>query len=242
VGFTPVFATSEKGAPTPTKTDKESKNSDLTSKDILELLKDIDGLPSDIDAIQASLANFVLTDQMDPLGLDSSSSIASRYMNLIGRIKKAKANREWYDKAYDKLRNDGALNEYAVDSTGHFIGMDASGEFARFTAKQVANGEVGDYQLLTNSNLLDIRARYPNAAFNSNLIMEAANGVSMNQITEHISKVVQGLGSDKTTTQVFGDQSKEVLAGLRQLQQAAQQVGQDLSISDLYEANVFTES
>ena len=242
VNFTPIFATSENGAPTPTKTDKESKNSDLTSKDILELLKDIDGLPSDIDAIQASLANFMLTDQMDPLGLDSSSSIASRYMNLIGRIKKAKANREWYDKAYDKLRNDGALNEYAVDSTGHFIGMDASGEFARFTAKQVANGEVGDYQLLTNSNLLDIRARYPNAAFNSNLIMEAANGVSMNQITEHISKVVQGLGSDKTTTQVFGDQSKEVLAGLRQLQQAAKQVGQDLSISDLYEANVFTES
>lgn len=242
VGFSPVFATSEKGQPTPTKSDKESKNSDLTSKDILELLKDIDGLPSDIDAIQASLSNFVLADQMDPLGLDSSSSIASRYMNLIGRIKKAKANREWYDKAYDKLRNDGALNEYAVDSTGHFIGMDASGEFARFTAKQVADGEVGNYKLLTNSNLLDIRARYPNAAFNSNLIMEAANGVSMNQITEHISKVIQGLGSDKNTTQVFGDQSKEVLSGLRQLQQAAQQVGQDLSISDLYEASVFTES
>ena len=241
VGFTPVFATSETGTPKVADT-KKSKEADLTTKDILELLKDMDGLPSDIDAIQASLANFVLADQMDPLGLDSSSSIASRYMNLIGRIKKAKANREWYDKAYDKLRNDGALNEYAVDSTGHFIGMDASGEFARFTAKQVADGDVGNYQLLTNSNLLDIRARYPNAAFNSNLIMEAANGVSMNQITEHISKVVQGLGSDKNQTQVFGDQSKEVLAGLRQLQQAAQQVGQDLSISDLYEASIFTET
>ena len=241
VGFTPVFATSETGTPKVADT-KQSKEADLTTKDILELLKDVDGLPSDIDAIQASLSNFVLADQMDPLGLDSSSSIASRYISLIGKIKKAKANREWYDKAYDKLRNDGALNEYAVDSTGHFLGMDASGEFARFTAKQVADGEVGNYQLLTNSNLLDIRARYPNAAFNSNLIMEAANGVSMNQITEHISKVVQGLGSDKNQTQIFGDQSKEVLAGLRQLQYAAQQVGQDLSISDLYEASIFTET
>lgn len=240
VGFTPVFATSERGAANTQKTD-DKKGEDLTTKDVLELLKDIDGLPSDIDAIQDSLSNFVLADQMDPLGLDSSSSIASRYMNLIGRIKKAKANREWYDKAYEKLRNDGALNEYAVDSTGRFIGMDASGEFARFTAQQVADGDVGNYQLLTNSNLLDIRARYPNAAFNSNLIMEAANGVSMNQITEHINKVVQGLGSDKNQTQVFGDQSKEVLAGLRQLQHAAQQVGQDLSISDLYEASIFTE-
>jgi hypothetical protein len=220
VNFTPIFATSETGTPKETKETKD-KGEDLTTKDILELLKDIDGLPSDIDSIQASLSDFVLTDQMDPLGLDSSSSIASRYMNLIGKIKKAKANREWYDKAYDKLRNDGALNEYAVDSTGHFIGMNEQGEFARFTADQVADGEISNYQLLTNSNLLDIRARYPNAAFNSNLIMEAANGVSMNQITEHINKVVQGLGSDKNQTQIFGDQSKEVLAGLRQLQQAA---------------------
>lgn len=240
VSHTPVFATSETGAPASAA--KETKGEDITTKDILELLKDVDGLPSDIDAIQAALSNFVLADQMDPLGLDSSANIAARYMKVIGQIKKAKANREWYDKAYDKLRSDGALNEYAIDSTGHFIGMNSDGDFARFNAKQVADGQTGEYTLLTNSNLLDIRARYPNAAFNSNLIMEAANGISMNQVVEHINKVIQGLGSDKNQTQVFGNQSKEVLAGLRQLQQAAQQVGQDLSISELYEANVFTES
>ena len=57
VNFTPIFATSETGS-SATKVDKEGE--DLTTKDILELLKDIDGLPSDIDAIQASLSNFVL--------------------------------------------------------------------------------------------------------------------------------------------------------------------------------------
>ena len=242
VGYTPTFATSQKGAPVAKEDIASNKGADLTNKDILELLKDIDGLPSDIDAIQASLSNFVLTSKLDPLGLDSTSSIASRYMSLIGKIKKAKANKEWYDKAYDKLRTDGSLNEYAIDSTGHFIGMNVQGDFERFTAQQVANGEVGDYQLLTNSNLLDIRARYPNAAFNSNLIMEAANGVSMQQVTEHISKVIQNLGSETTQTQIFGNQSKEVIAGLRQLQQAAQEIGQDLSISQLYEANVFNKN
>ena len=242
VGYTPTFATSQKGAPVTKEDVTSDKGTDLTNKDILELLKDIDGLPSDIDAIQASLSNFVLTSKLDPLGLDSTSSIASRYMSLIGKIKKAKANKEWYDKAYDKLRTDGSLNEYAIDSTGHFIGMNVEGDFERFTAQQVANGEVGDYQLLTNSNLLDIRARYPNAAFNSNLIMEAANGISMQQVTEHISKVIQNLGSETTQTQIFGNQSKEVIAGLRQLQQAAQEIGQDLSISQLYEASVFNKT
>lgn len=243
VSHTPVFATSEAGIPAPAVESKKiAKGADLTTKDILELLKDVDGLPSDINAIQSALSNFLLADKMDPLGLDSSSNIAARYMKLIGQIKTAKTNKAWYDKAYDKLRESGALNELAVDSRGSFIGMNREGDFARFTAEQVASKDIGDYQLLTNSELLDLRANTPFAPFDANLIMQAANGVSMGQITEHINKVIQGLGSDKSTTQVFGDQSKEVLAGLRQLQAAAQEVGQDLSISQLYQANVFTES
>ena len=243
VGFTPVFATSEKGAPAKaTKETKEEKNADLTTKDILTLLKDIDGLPSDINAIQSLMSDFVISDKMDPLGLDSSSSIAARYMSLIGKIKIAKSNKEWYDKAYEKLRDKNALNELAVDSRGSFIGMNRDGDFARFTAEQIAAGDVGDYQMLTNSELLNIRANTPLAPFDANIIMEAANGIGMDQVTDHINKVIQNLGSDKTQTQVFGDQSKEVLAGLRQLQYAAQEVGQDLSISQLYEASVFTES
>jgi hypothetical protein len=243
VGFTPVFATSEKGVPAKAaKEDKESKNADLTTKDILELLKDIDGLPSDINAIQALMSDFVISDKMDPLGLDSSSSIAARYMSLIGKIKVAKSNKEWYDKAYERLRSNNALNELAVDSRGSFIGMNRDGDFARFTAQQIASGDVGDYQMLTNSELLNIRANTALAPFDANIIMEAANGIGMDQINDHINKVIQNLGSDKSQTQVFGDQSKEVLAGLRQLQYAAQEVGQDLSISQLYEASVFTES
>ena len=240
VGFSTTPATSEKGIPSNTK--KEAKGEDLTTKDILELLKDVEGLPSDIDAIQRELQNFVISNKRDPLGLASSSSIEARYMSIIGKIKKAKANREWYDKAYEKLSKDGALNEYAVDSNGKFIGMNDQGDFERFSAQQISNGETKGYQILTNGNLLNIRAKYPNAAFNSALITEAANGVSMAQVTKYISDTIQGLGSDKTQTQVFGDQSKEVLAGLRSLQLAAQEVGQDLSISQLYEANVLSEN
>jgi hypothetical protein len=188
------------------------------------------------------MTNFLLMDDMDPLGLDSSSSIAARYMSLIGKIKNAKTNKEWYDKAYEKLRTNGALNEYAVDSRGSFIGMDSSGDFARFNAKQIAEGAIGDYRILTNSELLDIRANTSAAPFDANIIMQAANGVSMEQINDHISKIIQGLGSEKHQTQIFGDQSKDVMAGLRQLQEAAKEVGQDLSISQLYEANIFTES
>ena len=159
---------------------------------MVELLKQDGFLADYIDGEIVKLKKPIKTDDIYQipansenlkLCLISDTHLCSKYdrLDILNYI---------YDKAYDKLRNDNALNEYAVDSTGHFIGMDQEGEFARFTAKQVADGEVGAYTLLTNSNLLDIRARYPNAAFNSNLIMEAANGISMEKITEHISKTI----------------------------------------------------
>ena len=239
VSFTPTFATSEKGASI---SQKSEDKDDLTTKDILELLKDMDGLPSDMNAIISDLKNFTMRDSIDPLGLTSSSNIASQYIKIVNKIKIAKTNKEWYDKAYEKLRDNNTLNELAITNDGRFIGMNNEGDFKYFTAEEVASKNTENYYILTNSNLLSIRSQNPNAAFNNVMIQEIANSIGMEQITEFINKTIQNLGSDKTQTQVFGNQSKEVLAGLQQLQNVAREVGQDLSISQLYEANIMNEN
>jgi hypothetical protein len=59
VNFTPIFATSETGTPKETKETKDTTD-DLTTKDVLQLLKDMDGLPSDMQIIVNSLSNFEL--------------------------------------------------------------------------------------------------------------------------------------------------------------------------------------
>lgn len=243
VGATPIFATSERGV-TQFKKKEESEDEGLSTKDIIELIMQAQILPSDSDVILAELRNFTVSSYNDPFGLSTSSDITSRYMSIISKIKKAQSNREWYDKTFDKLSKDGILNEYAITSKGKLIGMNQEGDFQFFdpTVMTKSEFESTGYQLLTNNNLLDIRAKYPMAAFNHNMILEAANGIGMTQITEYISKVIQNLGSEKTQSQVFGDSSKEVLAGLRQLQSAAQEAGQDLSISQMYEANMMNEN
>jgi hypothetical protein len=100
VNFTPVFASSEKGAPA-TSTSSSKSDNDLTSKDILELLKDMDGLPSDMQVIVQALRNFEMSDSLDPLGISASSNIASRYIGLINKIKVAKFNKSEYEAAFD---------------------------------------------------------------------------------------------------------------------------------------------
>ena len=252
VGFTPVFATSETGAPkaaAETKSKKEDKD-DLTSKDVLQLLKDMDGLPSDMALIVDSLKNFELQDQMDPLGLASSSNIASRYISLINKIKVAKFNREEYNNAFNQLKGNGGLNELAVTSEGLLIGTNKDGDFKYFSPDAVNNKEHAKegYSLLTNSNLLFMRANSTDAAFNHQLTTQAQNGIGMEVITENINKIIQGLGSSKESEEGFVKMGSkgQIKEGLKYLQKVAAEVGdssinQNMSVADYYQAGYLTE-
>lgn len=252
VGFTPVFATSEKGAPAAAKSAKEDKEDkeDLTTKDILTLLKDMDGLPSDMQLIVSSLQNFALQDKMDPLNLSSSADIASRYISLINKVKVAKFNREEYNQAFNQLKGNGGLNEFAITSEGLLIGANKDGDFEYFTPDQVNSGEPKKqgYSLLTNSNLLYLRANSLDAAFNHQLTTFAQNGIGMEVITKQISDIISGLGSSKASEDGFIQMGSngQVKQGLKYLQKVASEVGDksifdDMSVADYYQAGYLTE-
>lgn len=249
VNFTPVFATSETGT---SKADvKTSKTKDdLTSKDVLQLLKDMDGLPADMQVIVSSLKNFELQDKMDPLGLSSSSDIASRYISLINKIKVAKFNRDEYNNAFNQLKGNGGLNEYAITSEGYLIGTNQDGDFQMFTPDEVNAGTLRKqgYSLLTNSNLLHLRANSLDAAFNHKLTTFAQNGIGMEVITEQVNKIIQGLGSSKESEEGFVQmgQKGQIKQGLEYLRKVAREVGdssinQNMSVADYYQAGYLTE-
>ena len=248
VGVTPTFATSEEGAPVIDPKDDTKK--DLTSKDVLELLKDMDGLPSDMALIVNALQSFELQDLNDPLGLTSSSNIASRYIGLINKIKVAKFNREEYNNAFNQLKGNGGLNEFAVTSEGLLIGTNKEGDFEYFTPDQVNAGEhqQAGYALLTNSNLLYLRANSTEAAFNHQLTTVAQNGIGMEVITKQVGDILQNLGSSKEQEEGFVKMGSKgsIINGIRFLQKAAQEVGDDtinenMSVADYYQAGYLTE-
>jgi hypothetical protein len=102
--------------------------------------------------------------------MSSSSDITSRYISLIGKIKTAQFNKNEYNNAFNQLKDNGGLNEYAITSEGYVIGT-KDGEFNYFTPDEVNKGipQQQGYNILTNSNLLYLRANSPDAAFNHHL-------------------------------------------------------------------------
>lgn len=246
VGFTPVFATSERGAANTQKTE-DKKGEDLTTKDILELLKDMDGLPSDVITIENVLRNFAIQDENDPLGLSSSSDITSKYINLISKIKIAKFNREEYEAAFNQLKGNGGLHELAITSEGALIGTNDEGNFKYFTPEEAVKGthvEEG-YQLLTNSNLLYLRANSLDAAFNHKLTTVAQNGIGIETINKLISDAITNLGSTSSSEEGYAKTKQgELIKGLDDFYKAAQASGGvfDGTVNDLYKGKFLTKS
>jgi hypothetical protein len=97
--YTPLSTASENVAVSDS--DKSSKSSssgkseNLTDKDIVQLLKDMDGLPSDMAVLTNKLQNFYLSNDLP--GLDgntiNTSNIAVRYLGIINQLKVAKFNK-----------------------------------------------------------------------------------------------------------------------------------------------------
>ena len=245
VNFTPIFASSEKGAPATSESSKS--DNDLTSKDILELLKDMDGLPSDMQVIVQALRNFEMSDSLDPLGISASSNIASRYIGLINKIKVAKFNKSEYEAAFDQLKGNGGLNEYAITSEGFLIGTNREGDFEYFTTEDVKNGKLAEegYQLLTNSNLLHLRANSTDAAFNHKLTTVAQNGIGMPSIQTLIQTAISNLGTTTNSQEGYIKSGQgDLIKGLEDFYQALQASEGRYSgnISDLYKYKYLTKS
>lgn len=252
VGTTPINAatpTKTSASPTPTTEVKKNSQKDegLTSKDLFQLIEKLDGLPADMSVIFNSLASFQVQGAGDPLGLATSSSIESKYLSILSQLKMANFNKKEYDQAYEKLSSNGGLEELAITSEGMLIGTNKEGDFQYYSPEEVAKGknQKEGYQLLTNSNLLYLRANSTNASFNHQIITVAQNGIGMETINKLISDAVSGLGSSSTSEEGYTKTKQgELLEGLEDFYKAikASNGEFDGTVNDLYKYKLLTKT
>lgn len=235
VSYEPVTVTG--GAATTS--EKSSSGSDLTDKDLLELLKDLNGLPSDIATITNSLQNFYIDQQYNPY--HSTSNIASRYASIIAQVKTAKFNHEQYKEAQDQVIKNGGINEYAIDEHGRLYCMNSEGDVKLLKAEQLQNNS--EYQPLTNSELLHYRAH--NIPFKNEMLSIVKNGIGMKSVTNMIQEVIGNIGTTSTSRESYAKtKATSMLKGLEDFKRASQETdgSYNPTVENLYKSKLLTKS
>lgn len=216
------------------------KGNDLTDKDLLELLTKLDGLPSDMAVLTNTLQNFYIDQQN---GVIDSTNIASRYIKTIQQLKVANFNKKEYEAAYDKVSSNGGINEVAINERGYLYCTNGK-DFKLLTVDQLKDSE-GEYKALTNSELLQYRAHYPEFANKNQMLAIVKNGIGIETVNKYIHDSINNLGSASDSQEGYGmTKAGDLIKGLQDFQQAVQRSGGkfDGTINDLYKYKYLTKT
>lgn len=247
VSYQPIMITNSGASETAnmagsSKSSEES--SDLTDKDLLKMLEELDGLPNDMQALTKVLQNFYIDQQYSPS--PNTTNIASRYLQALQMMRTINFNRKQYDNAFNIISNNGGINELAINEKGQLICVNEKGDFKYLKPEQLT--QITDYRPVTNSELLKLRAYSPELANDNNILGVIANGIGIKEVTEYIQQFINNLGtSDKSTQGYVATQQGQIINGISTLTSAIQEAAQqgikfDGTTQDLYQYKILNKS
>lgn len=217
------------------KKSSEDKNK-LSDKDLLSMLDKIDGLPNDMQAILKSIGGFY---EMPDLagGTSSTSSLANRYIQALAQVKTATFLKKEYDQAKELVVKNGGISEAAITDTGQIVVMDSDKNIKTVSIDTLKNSD-GQYQILTNSKLLNLRAQDPRFALDNSLLGVVQNGVGMDAVNSYIQSISNKLGADSVGAEGYSQtESGKIAAGINFIKQIAAENQQGMSLSGIYKSS-----
>ena len=247
VSYQPVMVTNN-GASETASTVGSSKSSeessDLTDKDLLKMLEKLDGLPNDMQVLTETLQNFYIDQQYSPF--PNTVNIASRYLQALFLMRTANFNRKQYDNAFNIVSNNGGINELAINEKGFLICVNDKGDFKYLKPEQLA--QTSDYQPVTNSELLRLRAYNPELAGDNRILGVVANGIGIDSVIKYIKDSISNLGTTDTSQQGYiSTQQGQIITGIQTLTNAIQTASQngikfDGTTQDLYQYKIINKT
>lgn len=221
------------------KATKDSESGKLTSKDLYTMLKEkLKGLPSDVNIAMGQLQQLEQLTQMDFDG-SFTQNIESKYLSTLQTMNNLSFSRDQYDKAMETVKSNGGLNEAAIDQYGQVYVTNGK-DFKLMSPDQAKQS---GWTVVTNQDLLYMRANDASLAGNDKILNIVNNGIGISQVTDYIQKCIQGLGASKSEETLYANVTAgSILKGLDNFKQAVAQSGNyDATVQDLYSGKLMTK-
>lgn len=179
------------------KSSNDQDKGKITDKDFLGLLKDINGLPSDILKLYKQAQNF----WADPTNTGDINY--SNFAQLLTRIslqaKIAKFNKEVWDKSRDTMFANHSENEMAITDQGRVVIQTSDGGITAINVEKWKQNPYA-YKTLTNADIMELRAqKLPG----DNSILNIVNGsTSVEAITDKLQKILSNAQSSSVSSYI----------------------------------------
>lgn len=192
-------------------------------KEIVEILQS-NGIPSDVEKFlsraNSFLSNSTSLSNMSLFGGTDDDYDLSDLVKIQKMANDVKWNKERHEKAVSNLDDEDAWGEVAMDSRGYMYVQDAEGNITTVSATEYAKGfEKGEYQAITNEQLLGLREKYSEFAMNSDILNSISGTIGIKSVQDYLVGIVEKLGT--TTEQGYASKKqKQIINGIEALMAA----------------------
>lgn len=194
----------------------DSEKGKLTEKDFFDMMKDIDGLPNEMNNIVSNLMN---TFQLSNLTGIDPGNLATTYLQNLYQIKIAAQNKKRYDEVISNASKNGSLAEPAISMDGKLIVQNRDGSIGTVSLDTFnANKEEYSDRLLTVSNLANMRKYDPQLVNNQSVFEVIDNSMGYEAFQELLSKATQSIGTSELTRNGMFSVEGKASKGLQLLQ------------------------
>lgn len=230
-------------APSATSAAAEADNQSIGLKDLLKLTEKLEGLPVDSALIADSIKNMYTEASLFNDGQISTDKLVTTYLSALQKINVAKFNQDQFNDATDQVVAKGGYNEVAIDEQGKlFVQNTNTGTVTKLSVdqfRQLQKAKPEEYEALTNSNLLSMRANNPSFAFQNNILRTVSNGIGEKQVTELLLQTANGIGKDSLQREGYSTKSaSKIESGMGVLQTAYEQ---GMTVDGLYKQGYINE-
>ncbi len=197
----------------------DSDKGKLTEKDLFSMLKELDGLPNEMQDVVSSLTNTLRIARIT--GQDDINDLATTYLTNLYKLKQAKYNRDLFKETYNRAVENDSLNDIAITLNGRVLALDKDQKIVAMKPEDwVQAKQTDEYQALTNSNLLWYRSQHPGYVNDNKVLQIVENGIGLDTVHKMIKDRFNQLGKTETGSETFIP--KEAAQGQQVLEQMLQ--------------------
>ena len=153
------------------------------------------GLTNEVYDFYRDVEAFESTSSFSPSGFDKKT-----YYKLQAKAAELFNNFKWMEEAENRIKSNNALEDYAIDENGFMYVRNASGDVSKVHASKVNHNK---QQPLTYSQLIEYRKFDPHSVYNQDIITTVGSGTGVEKANDWIWKIVDKIGSSKTTSEAF---------------------------------------
>ena len=194
--------------------DSDDDKGKLTEKDFFSMLKDIDGLPNEMQSIVSNLIDTLSINKLTGIELQDLSTI---YLQNLSRIRQAAGNRKQYDEVYKRAIENGSMAEPAITIDGRLIVQDKDGSIQKVSLNDFINNKDQYETVLTVSNLLNLRAFNPSFINDFSIFDTVNNSIGYQSFQKLVNEAVNTLGSTQISREGMFSAEGQASKGLELL-------------------------